>query len=130
MLPLLMAFLLLQPGPGAAGRVVRRAGTDTVPAPGAMVLLHRVGPVEQGAIDSVAADAAGRFAFQFVRDTGAAYLVSARWAGIEYFAPCRHGWRRIRGGHGGRHRGGGSGGHCRTARGVERAGVRWDTDGR
>ncbi len=87
MLPLLMALLLSQPGPGAAGRVVRRAGIDTMPAPGAMVLLHRVGPVEQGAIDSVAADAAGRFAFQFVRDTGAAYLVSARWAGIEYFAP-------------------------------------------
>lgn len=87
MLAMLLALLLSQPGHDAAGRVVRRAGTDTLPAAGAMVLLHRVGPVEQGAIDSVTADAAGRFAFRFVADTGSAYLVSARWAGIEYFAP-------------------------------------------
>lgn len=87
MLAMLLALLLSQPGPGAAGRVVRRVGTDTLPAGGAMVLLHRVGPVEQGAIDSMTSDAAGRFAFRFVADTGAAYLVSARWAGIEYFAP-------------------------------------------
>ncbi|MEO5824931.1 MAG: carboxypeptidase-like regulatory domain-containing protein [Gemmatimonadales bacterium] len=84
---LVLALLLSLPGPGAAGRVVRRAGADTLSVPGAMVLLHRVGPVDQGAIDSMTTDAAGRFAFRFVPDTGAAYLVSARWAGIEHFAP-------------------------------------------
>ena len=40
-----------------------------MPVPGARVLLHRVGREEQGPIDSVRADAAGRFRFRFQPDT-------------------------------------------------------------
>ena len=71
----------------ASGRVVRVAGADTAAAAGALVVLHRVGVTVQGAIDSVRADANGRFAIRFDADTADAYLVSARWAGVEYFAP-------------------------------------------
>jgi hypothetical protein len=63
-------------------RVVRG---DTVPVT-VPVILHRVGPGKQGPIDTVAADRAGRFAFQFRGDTTATYLLSARYAGIQYFS--------------------------------------------
>ncbi len=87
----MLAFLLLvslaRPVDTASGRVVRAAGTDTAAAGGALVILHRVSPAVQGAVDSVRADADGRFAFRFDADTASTYLVSARWGGIEYFAP-------------------------------------------
>lgn len=70
-----------------AGQVLLGREADSLPAPGAMVLLHRVGPSRQGPIDSVLSDAAGRFAMRFRPDTGALYLISARYRGIEYFAP-------------------------------------------
>lgn len=54
---------------------------------GVRVILHRVGKDVQGPIDSVTSDAAGRFRLQFRPDTGALYLVSARYVGVEYFAP-------------------------------------------
>lgn len=77
------------PGPRplhASGRVVRLTGRDTVIAPGAQVILHRVTVSKSGPIDSSHADARGRFDFPVVPDTGAVYLVSARWQGVEYFA--------------------------------------------
>jgi hypothetical protein len=74
----------------AAGRVVVPRATDTVALPRARVLLHRVGRDAQGPIDSVVADAAGRFRFRFRADTSALYLLSTRYGGIEYFSPPVH----------------------------------------
>ncbi len=74
----------------AAGRVVRTAGTDSLPVAGARVLLHRVGRGAQGPIDSVIADRHGAFRFRFAPDTSAVYLTSSRYAGIEYFSPAVH----------------------------------------
>ncbi|MES2123905.1 MAG: hypothetical protein V4503_04365 [Gemmatimonadota bacterium] len=68
------------------GRVVRVAGRDTVAVAGVPVILHRVTPAKQGPIDSIRTGSDGRFRFRLVRDSGAIYLTSARWAGIEYFA--------------------------------------------
>jgi len=68
-----------------AGRVARIEGTDTVPVPGVPFTLHRVGRTAQGAIDSGTTGRDGRFRFRLVGDTAALYLVSARFAGIEYF---------------------------------------------
>jgi hypothetical protein len=69
-----------------AGRVVRLAGADTVPVRGAPVVLHRVSRAAQGPVDTTIADAAGRFRLRFTPDTSAAWLLSARFAGIEYFS--------------------------------------------
>lgn len=71
----------------AAGRVVLPRATDTVPVPGVRVVLHRVGRATQGPIDSITADAAGRFRFRFGADTATIYLLSARYGDIEYFSP-------------------------------------------
>src|SRR3954467_9123507 len=73
-----------------AGRVLLPRDADTVPVPGARVVLHRVGRDAQGPLDSVTADASGRFRFRFRADTGALYLLSARWGDVEYFAPPVH----------------------------------------
>lgn len=51
------------------------------------MILHRVTLQHPGPIDSSLTDAAGRFRFSVDPDTGAVYLVSARWQRIEYFAP-------------------------------------------
>jgi hypothetical protein len=74
----------------AAGHVAIPRAADTVPLPHARVLLHRVGAEAQGPIDSMVADAAGRFRFRFRADTGALYLLSTRYDGIEYFSPPVH----------------------------------------
>ncbi len=87
MLPLLVLLTLAPVDEIASGRVVRLSGRATIGVPGALVLLHRVASDAQGAIDSVHADAAGRFDFRFTADSTASYLVSARWLSIEYFAP-------------------------------------------
>jgi hypothetical protein len=63
---------------------------DTIPMPGVRVTLHRVGRVEQGPVDSTVTDARGRFDFRFVPDTTAVYLLSARYAGIQYFSDPVH----------------------------------------
>jgi hypothetical protein len=68
-----------------AGRVVRRAGSDTLAAAGARVVLHRVSREVSGKIDSTIAGAAGTFRFRFPRDTSMVYLLSTNWSGIEYF---------------------------------------------
>jgi hypothetical protein len=54
------------------------------------VVLHRVGRETQGPIDSVTGDRAGRFRFHITADTSALYLISSRYAGIEYFSPPLH----------------------------------------
>lgn len=87
MLPLFVLLTLAPTDEIASGRVVRVSGLDTTAVPGALVILHRVGPDLQGAIDSMRADAAGRFTFRFKADSVGSYLVSARWLAIEYFAP-------------------------------------------
>lgn len=62
------------------------AGNDTLPAGPARVVLHRVGSEVQGPVDSMQAGASGRFRFRFAADPSAIYLLSARYAGIEYFS--------------------------------------------
>jgi hypothetical protein len=73
-----------------AGRVVLPRDADTLPVPGARVVLHRVGRDRQGPLDSVMADRSGRFRFRFRPDTAAIYLLSARWGDVEYFSPPVH----------------------------------------
>jgi 5-hydroxyisourate hydrolase-like protein (transthyretin family) len=67
----------------ATGRVLNG---DSVPLAGIRVVLHRVGQDTQGPIDSTRSDRDGRFRFSFHADTAAFYLVSGRYAGIEYFS--------------------------------------------
>jgi len=74
----------------AAGRVVRLARGDTLPVARQRVVLHRVSRELQGPIDSTLTDPRGRFAFRFLPDTAALYLLSARYAGVEYFSAPVH----------------------------------------
>lgn len=69
----------------ATGQVVRLVGGNPIPIPGIAVVLHRVGGRSQGPLDTVRAGRGGRFEFRFSADTGAAYLLSARHNGVEYF---------------------------------------------
>ncbi len=57
--------------------------------PGAMVVLHRVGPDAQGPIDSMRTDAAGRYRFRYraTGDSSAVYFVSTSRGGVSYFTP-------------------------------------------
>ena len=71
----------------AEGRVLR---PDSTPVPGVRVVLHRVGQVLQGPLDSTNTDGQGRFRFRFRADTSTIYLLSARHSGIEYFSPPVH----------------------------------------
>ncbi|MHB1329082.1 MAG: hypothetical protein ACYC2K_12875 [Gemmatimonadales bacterium] len=70
----------------AEGTVVRPQLADTVAVGGVRVVLHQVGRATQGPIDTVLTDPRGRFGFRFPADTTANYLVSVRYAGIEYFS--------------------------------------------
>lgn len=70
----------------AAGRVVRIGATDSAPATGIRVVLHRIGRSGQGPLDSALTDAAGRFRFSFPADTAALHILTARHAGIQYFS--------------------------------------------
>jgi hypothetical protein len=67
--------------------VTLAAGTGGHPFAGVWVVLHRVGTDRAGALDSVRADARGRFAFRYrpSGDSSALYFVSSRHAGIAYF---------------------------------------------
>jgi hypothetical protein len=65
------------------GQVVN---ADAAPVGGVRVVLHRVGQKTQGPIDSSRTDREGRFRFAFRPDTSDFYLVSGRYAGIEYFS--------------------------------------------
>jgi hypothetical protein len=68
------------------GTIARPNGRDTVPVPGAVVVLHRIGRDAQGPLDTVRSDAAGRFRFRFLPDSTATFLLSASHQGIEYFS--------------------------------------------
>ncbi len=82
-----LALVPLMPPPVVVrGQVVRIIAGDTVVAPGARVTLHRIGTSQQGAIDSSATDATGRFQLRAEADSTDVLLVSANWHGVEYFA--------------------------------------------
>jgi len=68
------------------GTVSRLAGGDTVPLPGARVVLHALTAAHQGPVDSVLADPSGHFEFRVKPDTAALLLTSSRHDGIEYFS--------------------------------------------
>ncbi|MGE0441056.1 MAG: hypothetical protein AB7L66_14980 [Gemmatimonadales bacterium] len=70
----------------AAGQILRPGAGGQSPVGGIRVVLHRVGLLQQGPVDTVETDAQGRFRFRFALDTAASYLVSANYAGIEYFS--------------------------------------------
>ena len=70
----------------ATGAVVRPAGADTVPVPGVMVVLHKIGRATQGPVDSMRSDPNGRFSFAFPTDMTANFLLSARFVDIAYFS--------------------------------------------
>jgi hypothetical protein len=67
----------------ATGRVLTG---DSATVPRARVVLHRIGQDSQGPIDSTRSDISGRFQVSFRPDTGAFYLLSAEYKGIEYFS--------------------------------------------
>lgn len=79
--------LFAQRSTTTTGRVVRLVSGDTVPVTGVRLVLHRVGRNLQGPVDSMPADAAGRFRFRVPVDTTSLFLVSTNYAGIEYFTP-------------------------------------------
>jgi hypothetical protein len=94
-LKVLAALLLLFGGAGhyleaqqarAAGRIARLSAGDTIPVGSIPVVLHRLGQASQGPVDTVAADTRGRFQVRFVPDSGALFLLSVRYQGIEYFS--------------------------------------------
>jgi hypothetical protein len=68
----------------ATGRVIT---ADSTPVRGVRVVLHRVGQDAQGPLDSTRADRQGMARFSFRPDSGAFYLLSAEYAGVEYFSP-------------------------------------------
>lgn len=70
----------------AAGTVFRAGPDGPVPVADIRVVLHRVGRATQGPIDTSRTDRAGRFRFRFDADTTANFLLSANFAGIEYFS--------------------------------------------
>lgn len=87
LLALLAAPAAAQQSGAVSGQVLRLAGRDSVPVPQVPLVLHRITHALQGPIDSLRADARGRFRFRLPPDTSAVFLVSARFAGIEYFSP-------------------------------------------
>lgn len=72
-----------------AGQVVRPGTKSMLPVPSVWVTLHRVGSDRAAPLDSVRADAQGRYAFDFTRtgDERALYFVSASYGGVAYFTP-------------------------------------------
>ncbi len=90
-LTLVALVLALGVVPGAAaqatlqGRVLRVIERDTFPVSRAMVVLHRIQADAEGPIDSMLSLAQGAWRFQARPDSGALYLLSARWGGVTYF---------------------------------------------
>src|SRR5688572_2487069 len=74
------------PADSIKGVIHRSTGQGPERLGRARIVLHRIGSATQGPIDSVITTDDGRFRFRFARDTSALYLVSARFAGIEYFS--------------------------------------------
>ena len=63
-----------------------------LPVPNILVTLHRVGSDRAAPLDSIRADAKGRYAFKYRRtgDQAAIYFASALYGGIAYFTPPLH----------------------------------------
>lgn len=85
---------LAQPAPverrEARGRVVTPADSgDVRPVPGAWVTLHRIGSDRAGPVDSVRADADGRYVIPYLSspEDSATWVASAMRAGIAHFSP-------------------------------------------
>ena len=72
-----------------AGQVVRPGKEKMLPVPSVWVTLHRVGTDHAAPLDSVRADNAGHYVFDFSRtgEQGAIYFVSASYGGVAYFTP-------------------------------------------
>jgi hypothetical protein len=69
------------------GEVRVATNGDSVPLPGAWVLLHEVTMTAGGARDSMRTDARGRFDLRLAQvDTTALYMVSTTYRGITYFS--------------------------------------------
>lgn len=69
-----------------SGRVLR-GGRDTVPVPGAWVVLHYVGPSGGAPIDSVLSTSRGRYRIPLSQvDTTGVYVVSAWYDSLAYFS--------------------------------------------
>jgi hypothetical protein len=90
MIPTALPLYRLSAQTIAAGRVLRPDATDSTPVPGVRIVLHRVGRQVQGPVDSTMSARGGRFRFRFAADTGSIYLLSARYAGVEYFSSPVH----------------------------------------
>lgn len=70
-----------------AGRLVLARGADSIPVRGAYVVAHAISTRNQGPVDSVRSDAAGRFRLTVRRpDSATVYVVSALHHGIGYFS--------------------------------------------
>jgi len=82
--------------PIPAGTPSAAAKPDTigvVPAPSAMVILHRVGRDSQAPLDSMRTAANGTYSFKYQTSgtNNAVYFTSVKWGGIAYFtAPLRN----------------------------------------
>ncbi len=72
------------------GTIVRLTSADNVPQAGVRVVLHRVGRDFQGPVDSTLSRADGSFRFDFIPDTTAVYILSASYAGVQYFSSPVH----------------------------------------
>lgn len=71
---------------GVSGRVLR-GGRDTVPLPGAWVVLHKVTREGGGPLDSVRTDTRGRYRMALRNpDTTGIYVVSASYDSLAYFS--------------------------------------------
>ena len=70
----------------AEGRVIRVGAADSAPAAGIRVVLHYIGRERREPSDSVLTGRDGRFRFRFPADTTALHILTARHAGIQYFA--------------------------------------------
>ncbi|TFG48959.1 MAG: hypothetical protein E4H38_05650, partial [Gemmatimonadales bacterium] len=68
------------------GQILRVTAGDTTPVTRIQVVVHEVGHARQGPVDSLLTDDRGGFRFTLRADTGSVILVSARYAGIEYFS--------------------------------------------
>jgi hypothetical protein len=81
-----LLFVVSVPAAGqisTTGHVVR---ADSRPVGGLRVVLHRVGRDTQGPLDSTRSDSRGNFHFSFRPDSGALYLLSAQYDGVQYFS--------------------------------------------
>ena len=71
-----------------SGRVVRPGASGMLTVPGAWVTLHRVAPDSSGPVDSVRADAGGRYSIRYRPAGGdAVYFASSMFGGVAYFTP-------------------------------------------